>query len=98
MHKASQQQNKRPVSNVIPFLSYRKSRRDRVLRKMAAMRAAKERKRLARPAPVPEPERQRWHRLEFGVRDKLTGQTAWHDLKSVRHATIAVRVLLRHYV
>ena len=49
-------------------------------------------------APVPEPERQRWHRLEFGVRDKVSGQTAWHDLKSVRHATIAVRLLLRHYV
>ena len=86
------------MSTAGPFFNYRKARRDRVLRKMAAMRAAKERKRLARPAPVPDPERQRWHRLEFGVRDKLTGQTAWHDLKSVRHATIAVRLLLRHYV
>jgi hypothetical protein len=39
----------------------------------------------------------RWHRFEFAVRDKQTGQTAWHDLKSVRHATIALRLILRHY-
>jgi hypothetical protein len=88
----------RQVNNGDVFLSYRKSRRQRVLQKMAAMRAAKERKRLERPAPEPEPKRQRWHRFEFAVRDKLTGQTAWHDLKSVRHAATACRLILRHYV
>jgi hypothetical protein len=50
---------------------------------MAAMRAAKERKRLARAISQPEPKTVRWHRFEFAVRDKQTGQTAWHDLRQM---------------
>jgi hypothetical protein len=87
----------RQVSNRDVFFNYRKARRASVLQKMAAMRAAKERKRLARAVLQPEPKTVRWHRFEFAVRDKQTGQTAWHDLKSVRHATIALRLILRHY-
>jgi hypothetical protein len=33
--------------------------------------------------------------FECGVRDKRTGEVAWHDLVSVRHAEIAFRNLLQ---
>lgn len=61
---------------------------------MALMRAAKERKRLENPRDR-EPKLQRWYRFEFGVRDKFTGETAWHDLVSVRHAAKALGLILK---
>ena len=42
-----------------------------MLRKMARMRAAKERKRLANPVER-EPKMVRWFPLELGVRDKVS--------------------------
>lgn len=63
------------------------------------MRAAKERKRLASPPTEQEPKLERWHRFEFGVRDKLTGRfsygEAWTDLKSVRDVVRRLRVVLK---
>lgn len=85
----------RHLSNDYWLFRNRKARRDSVLQKMSAMRAAKERKRLERPAPEPAPRGPRWHRLEFGVRDKVTGEIAWHDLRSVRYAATAFRLLLQ---
>ncbi len=74
------------------FFSYRKRRRERMLKKMANMRLAKERK------PVePEPKFIRWCGLELGVRDKRTGEVAWVDLKSVRDAARRLAVLLKFY-
>jgi hypothetical protein len=79
------------------FLIYRKRRRAAVLRKMAAMRAAKERKRMAR-GPVVEPPRMvRTTGLSWAVRDDLTGHVEWLPLKSVRDTTRRLAVLLRHY-
>lgn len=78
------------------FFRNRKARRERVLQKMAAMRAAKERKRLERGPVEAEPKMTRWHRFEFGVRDKLTGETHFADLKSVRHAAKALGLVLKH--
>jgi hypothetical protein len=73
-------------------------KRLRLLKKMAAMRAAKERKRLAR-GPCEEPARfVPWAPLEFGVRDKVTGEVVWMDLRSGRDVARRVAVLLRHYV
>lgn len=77
------------------FFSYRKRRRERMLRKMANMRAAKERKRLENP-PEHEPKMERFCRYEFGVRDKITGETAWHDLVSVRHASTALGLVQKY--
>ena len=77
------------------FLSRRKRRRYAMLQRMAAMRAAKERKRLDGPYTYREPKMKRWHRFEIGLRDKVTGEVAWHDLKSVRHASIAFRLVLQ---
>lgn len=70
-----------------------------MLRKMANWRAAKERKRQERIAAgwAPEPKLVRWHRFEFGVRDKLTGETHFADLKSVRHAARALGLILKFY-
>jgi len=61
---------------------------------MCLMRAAKERKRLANPIER-EPQMEKWFRFEFAVRDKLNGETAWHDLVSVRHAATALGLILK---
>ena len=75
-------------------MNYRKRRREAVLRKMAAMRAAKARKRLEQPAQR-EPLLQRYYRFEYGVRDKTTGQTERRDLVSVRQAAKAIGLILK---
>ena len=75
------------------FFKNRKQRRERQLRKLANMRAAKARKRQERIAAGElerEPKLERWHRFEFGVRDKITGETHFVDLKSIRHAAKAL--------
>lgn len=66
-----------------------------MLRKMENMRAAKERKRLLNP-PEHEPKLVRCYHLELGVRNKLTGETAWIDLKSVRDAARRLGVVLKY--
>ncbi len=60
------------------------------------MRAAKERKRLAR-SHEEEPRFVRWHPLEFGVRDRVTGETVWMELRSGRDVAKRLAVLLRYY-
>ena len=60
------------------------------------MRAAKERKRLANPVER-EPKMVRWFPLELGIRDKLTGETCWIDLKSARDAVKRITVILKYY-
>ncbi len=82
------------------FFKNRKARRERQLSKLANMRAAKERKRQERiAAGLNEADGQAgrpYHRFEFGVRDKHTGETAWHDLQSVRHAARALGLILKY--
>ena len=76
----------------------RSDKRERMLNKMANWRAAKVRKRQAlidAGLLVREPKLERWHRFEFGVRDKLTGETQFVDLKSVRHAAKALGLILK---
>ena len=79
-----------------PFFNYRKRRREAMLQKMHNMRAAKERKRMERCPVEEEPKMTRYHRMEFGVRDKLTGEVAWHDLVSVRHAAKALSLIQKY--
>ena len=80
-----------------PFLlPNRNARRQRMLRKMAAMRAAKARKRLANPIER-EPRMERWFPIELGIRDKVSGETAWTDLRSIRDAVRRLSVVLRNY-
>ena len=70
-----------------------------MLRKMANWRAAKARKRQAlidAGMLKQEPKMERWFRFEFGVRDKRTRETAWHDLVSVRHAAKALGLILKY--
>ena len=76
---------------------YRKLRRERMLRKMANMRAAKERRRLEWPQES-APRFERWFPLEVGVRDRATGETAWIEFRSLRGALRALRVVQRYYV
>jgi hypothetical protein len=82
------------------FFSNRKDRREHVLRKMAAMRAAKARKRQERIDAgllEREPKMERWHRFQYGVRDKLNGEEHWRDLVSARQAAKAFGLILQHY-
>jgi len=71
-----------------------------MLRKMSNWREAKKRKRLLNPPPEREPKLVRWHRFEFGVRDKIQGRMsygeAWVDLRSVRDAAKRLRLILKH--
>ena len=73
-----------------------KARWEKRLRQLEQMRTTKERKRLDNPIER-EPKFERWFPIEFGVRDKITGETAWHDLKSVRHAANALGLILKFY-
>jgi len=76
-------------------LFMRHTARQRVLRKMALMRAAKERKRLEHQVER-EPKLVRWHRFEFGIRDRLTGETHFTELRSVRQAKTALGLILKY--
>lgn len=67
------------------------------MRKMAAMREAKERKRLERGPRDEDLKMVRWFPLEFGVRDKRNEDTVWMDLKSTRDVAKRIAVLLKHY-
>jgi len=67
-----------------------------MLAKMARMRAAKERKRLANPVER-EPRMARWFPLELGLRDKRDGSIAWIDFRSVRDAAKRLTVGQRFY-
>lgn len=73
-----------------------KRRWERRLQRLAQMRAAKERKRLAHPIER-EPQFVRWFPLEIGVRDKRTGETAWTDFVSVRDAVRRLAVVQKYY-
>ena len=77
-------------------LRNRKARRESVLQRMAAMRAAKERKRLANPVER-EPRRERFYPLELGVRDTRSGEMAWVPFRSVRDAARRLAVVRREY-
>jgi hypothetical protein len=58
--------------------------------------AAKARYRMERPAPEREPKMLPWHRFKLGVRDTVTGETAWTELRSVRDAARRLAVVLRY--
>lgn len=68
----------------------------RMLKKMANMRAAKERKRMANPVER-EPKLEPWHPLELGLRDKLTEEVAWVDFKSLRDTMRRLAVVMKFY-
>lgn len=81
------------------FLSYRKRRREAVLRKMAVMRAAKERKRLKLGPREDEPKMKivRHPFLSWAVRDELSGQVCWMPMLSARDVFRRITVLLKFY-
>ena len=81
----------------VSFSRNRKVRWEKRLRQLAQMRAAKERKRLANP-PEHEPALVPWHPLELGVRDRVTGEVAWVEFKSLRDARRRLSVLRKFYV
>ena len=82
------------------FFSARNRRRERVLRKMANMRAAKERKRLERGPRETEPRGRlvRHPHLSWAVRDELSGEIVWMEMKSARDTFRRVTVLLKFYL
>ena len=65
---------------------------------MARMRAAKARKRqrlIDEGLLEREPRMLRYCRFAYGVRDKLTGETHWRDLVSVRQAYKALGLIVK---
>jgi hypothetical protein len=77
-------------------LTYHKSRREKLLRKIRQMNTGKERKRLSSPIER-EPIMQRYYPLELGVRDRRTGECAWVDFRSVRDAIRRLSVVKKYY-
>ena len=43
-----------------------------------------------------EPKLVPWHRFEYGVRDKLTDESNWRDLVSVRQAAKALALIKKY--
>lgn len=74
----------------------RNQRRKRHLEQLSRARAAKAEKRL-REEPEHEPERIPFHPIQIGLRDKITGDFGWTDLKSGRQAMRMISELLRNY-
>lgn len=86
--------------NTALFFRNRKDRRKRQLRKLANMRASKARirqERIDAGLYGEDLKLVRWYRFEFGVRDKITGEAYFVDLKSVRHASAALGLILKYY-
>lgn len=87
------------MSECLQFSRHRnrwQDKRQRQLARLAAMRAAKARKRLANSTEQ-EPKMLRYYPLELGVRNKVNGETAWIDLKSVRDSAKRLRIILKYY-
>lgn len=85
----------RDCGRSLRFFKNSKQRHERMLRKMAAMRAAKERKRLQNPSDR-EPDLLKYFPFEFGIREKSTGETAFRDFVSVRDSTRRLSALRRY--
>lgn len=80
----------------VSFSRNRKVRWEKRLRQLAQMRAAKERKRLANPVES-EPRMEKFWPLEIGLRDKLTGEVAWVEFRSMRDAVRRLAMVRKHY-
>ena len=79
-------------------LTYRKSRREAQLQRLAAMRAAKERRRLERGPVEQEPRMEKWNRYTITVTDRLTGERGSFELRSLRNVQRRLSVVLRYFI
>ena len=76
-------------------------RKRRMLNKMEKMRVAKERKRIERGNAGlldREPKFLPCYPLQLGIKDKLTGEIAWIDFKSVRDASKRLSIIHKYYI
>jgi hypothetical protein len=81
------------------FFTTRKRRREKMLRKLSAMRATKERKRMER-GPIDEYPRMKVMRhpnLSWAMRDDLSGDVVRMEFKSVRDMTNRAGVVSKFY-
>lgn len=71
----------------------------RLAKKMAAMRSAKERKRLERGPRDEEPKMiaVRHPFISWAMRDDLSGEIVWMEMKSARDTMKRISVLLKYY-
>ena len=77
-------------------LTYRKSRRGAQLQRLAAMRAAKERRRLERGPVEQEPRMEKWNRYTITVTDRLTGERGSFELRSLRDAVKRLGAVVKY--
>lgn len=83
------------------YLRNRKERRERMLKKLSNLRAAKARirqERIGAGLLEREPVFKRFFPLEYGVRVKSTGETHFRDLTSARQASKALGLILKYCV
>lgn len=73
-----------------------KERRANLLQRSRKGVLARERKRMSNPVER-ESKRIHYFPLEFGVRDKRRGETAWVDFRSVRDAARRLAVVQKFY-
>jgi hypothetical protein len=73
-----------------------KERKESLLQRSRKGVAAREAKRLANPVER-EPELIRYYPIQLGVRDKISGDIAWIDLRSVRDAARRLSKVLKYY-
>lgn len=80
-------------------LFMRQAKRQRMLRKMANMRAAKERKRMASGPREEEPRMitVRHPHLSWAMRDDLSGEIVWMEVLSVRDMARRATLVAKHY-
>jgi hypothetical protein len=81
------------------LFSAHKRRRARILQKMSAMRAAKERKRMER-GPIDQEPRMvmvRYPNLSWAMRDDLSGEVVWMEFKSVRDTAKRAGIVAKFY-
>lgn len=81
------------------FFTARNRRRERVLRRMANMRAAKDRKRMARGPIADQPPLRvvRYPNLSWAMRDDLSGDVVWLEFKSVRDMARRAGMVAKFY-
>ena len=87
------------VTTVKTFFASRKRRQERMLRKMANMRAAKERKRIERGPREEEPRMKvvRYPHLSWAMRDELSGDVVWMEFQSVRDMAKRASLVAKFY-
>ena len=85
-----------------PLLRRRNYRQDKRVRQLEKLKRWRQRKaeirqeRIAAGLLEREPKLERWYKFEIGIKNKLTGETCFVDLKSARQAHKIAGLVLKY--